>query len=819
MAMSTPRNDRWFALSEYLDRALDLEGAELAAWLDALDTDEPSTAAEIRALLEAHEELRRENFLEFVPLAPAAVSLAGQTLGAYTLVSPIGQGGMGSVWLAERSDGRFAGQVAVKLLNLALIGRAGEERFRREGSILARLTHPHIAHLLDAGVSPHGQPYLVLEYVGGEHIDQYCLHRRLGVDARVRLFLDVLAAVAHAHANLIVHRDLKPSNVLVRADGQVKLLDFGVAKLLERDARSAGATLTVDGGRALTPEYAAPEQMTGGTITTATDVYALGVLLYVLLCGRHPAGPAEQTPADLLKAIVDVEPPPVSTVAGGRGIAPDLDVVVMKALKKKPQERYASVSAFADDLRRCLEHQPIAARPDTLSYRANRFVRRHRRGVAGATAAAVALASLIGFYTARLATERDRARLEAEKAAKVSELLTGLLTGADPYGSRDKQEPTVRELLDAGAEKVERDLGGQPELEAELLTVIGRVYQRLDADDKAQPLLEKALTLGRRTLGGDHVRLAQTLNDLGVLFRDKSEFDRSGPLLEEAAAMRRRLLGPDHKDLAVTLVELGRHYDDQGANGRAEALLREALAIRRRSLGDIHRETATSQNELGLLLWRKGEIGEAESLLRQALSTNRRVLRADHPNIASSLNNLGLIVVERGRYAEAESLFREALALDRKTLGPGDIDVATHLNNLSQSLREQGKYDEAAAALQEALDIARSTGGPNHPSVGAFATNLGAVYLAQGRPADAEPLLREALRVRRRGLPETDWRIGISKSLLGASLTGLQRFDEAESLLREAAAVLKGTSGPQGRQAALTRERLAALDEARRKRR
>jgi tetratricopeptide (TPR) repeat protein len=817
--MSTLRNDRWQELSTHLDRALDLEGPARQAWLDALAAEEPSTAAEIRALLEAHERLKHEGFLEQVPSAPASDSLAGQTLGAYTIVSPIGRGGMGSVWLAERSDGRFAGRVAVKLLNFALIGQAGEERFRREGNILARLTHPHIAHLLDAGVSPHGQPYLVLEHVEGEQIDQYSNARSLGIDARVRLFLDVLSAVAHAHANLIVHRDLKPSNVLVRADGQVKLLDFGVAKLLESDSLAAGATLTVDGGGALTPYYAAPEQMTGGTITTATDVYALGVLLYLLLCGRHPAGPADRTPAALLKAIVDVEPPRLSAVAANRRIAPDLDVVVMTALKKNPQERYASVGAFADDLRRCLAHQPVTARPDTLTYRASKFVRRHRRGVVAGAAAAVALASLIGFYTIRVSTERDRARLEADKAAKISELLTGLLTGADPYASRDKPEPTVRELLDAGAARIERDLAGQPELEAEMLTVIGRVYQRLEVDDKAQPLLERALAISRSALGPDHVRVAAALNELGVLLREKRDFARSGPLLEEAAAMRRRLLGPDDTDLAVTLVELGRQYEDQGARERAEALFREALAIRRRSLGEIHRETATSMSELGLLLWQKGELAEAEPLLRQALATNRQVLRDDHPNVASSLNNLGLVVAARGRFAEAESLMREALSLYRKTWGPKHLKVTTHLNNLSQSLREQGKYEEAAAALQEALDIARSAGGPDHPSIGTFASNLGTVYLAQGRPAAAEPLLREGLRVRRRGLPESDWRIGVTKSHLGAALTGLERFDEAESWLREAADVLKGTAGPEGRAAAVNRERLAALGEARRKRR
>ena len=307
-------------------------------------------------------------------MLPSTPGLAGQTIGPYTLISQIGQGGMGSVWLAERSDGRFERRVAVKFLNIALMGKSGEERFKREGSILGRLAHPHIAELVDAGVSAAGQPYLVLEYVEGDHIDRYCDQQRLDVEARIRLFLDVLDAVAHAHANLIVHRDLKPSNVLVRNDGQVKLLDFGIAKLLEGEGQEGGATvLTVEGGRAMTPEYAAPEQVTGAPVTTATDVYALGVLLYVVLTGQHPAGSGLRSPADLVKAIVDTEPTRPSEVvsatnanaketttnAARRTTTPDklsrllrgdLDTIVAKALKKNPQERYASVTALADDL-------------------------------------------------------------------------------------------------------------------------------------------------------------------------------------------------------------------------------------------------------------------------------------------------------------------------------------------------------------------------------------------------------------------------------------------------------------------------------------
>jgi serine/threonine protein kinase len=353
--MSILGPDDWQAVSPYLDQALGMRDAERTPWLASLHETNPKLAAILQELLEEHRALDREGFLEQEPVRPSGHgAVACQSIGAYTLVSPIGEGGMGSVWLAEVA-GLFERRAAVKFLSVALAGR-GEERFKREGRILARLRHPHIAPLVDAGVLGSGRPYLVLEHVDGEPIDRFCEHHALDVDARVRLFLDVLSAIAYAHANLIVHRDIKPSNVLVGTDGVVKLLDFGIAKLLDDGSQSASETLlTRDGGTALTPEYAAPEQVTGGAVSTATDVYTLGVLLYVLLTGQHPAASSLRSHADLIKAIVDIEPPRPSDVVPDkvrRLLRGDLDTIVGKALKKKPEERYASVTALADDLRR-----------------------------------------------------------------------------------------------------------------------------------------------------------------------------------------------------------------------------------------------------------------------------------------------------------------------------------------------------------------------------------------------------------------------------------------------------------------------------------
>lgn len=415
MSKLTP--EQWLALSPKLEQALEMTDEQRSAWFSTLRNQDPILARQLEQLLQEHRDLSDEGFLESSPVElPDSPGLAGQTFGVYTLISEIGHGGMGTVWLAERSDGRFERRVAVKVLNIALMGKGGEERFKREGRILGRLTHPHIAELIDAGVSPSGQPFLVLEYVEGDHLDRYCDRHNLDIRARVRLFLDVLYAVAQAHANLIVHRDLKPSNILVRKDGHAKLVDFGIAKLLEADGQGGEAPLTVEGARALTPEYAAPEQLKGKPVTSATDVYASGVLLFVLLTGRHPAGAGPHSPASLVKTILDAEPPRPSEIvaptqtkeeiaaanAAKRATTPDklarllrgdLDTIVAKALKKNPQERYSSIKAFAEDLQRFLQYQPIKARPDALGYRAGKFVRRHRSSVVAALFVSLALIS------------------------------------------------------------------------------------------------------------------------------------------------------------------------------------------------------------------------------------------------------------------------------------------------------------------------------------------------------------------------------------------------------------------------------------------
>ena len=845
--------ERWRVLSPYLDEALEIAPDERAGWLASIAARDTVLAEDLRGMLAQHRTVHESGFLERAVLDPGTASitsLTGQVVGAYRLISPIGQGGTGSVWLAERCDGRFEGRAAVKLLNISLVGRAGEERFRREGNILARLRHPRIAHLIDAGVSPTGQPYLVLEHVDGHTIDRYCDDRGLPIEDRLRLFLNVVDAVAHAHANLIVHRDIKPGNVLVSTEGDVKLLDFGIAKLMERDSAwgttvSETSALTREGGAVLTPEYAAPEQLSGGLVTTATDVYALGVLLYVLLTGRHPAGEALESPATLIRAIVDREPPRVSDAAvaetdGGhvsvrhatarattpaklrRQLRGDLDTIVSKAMKKNAAERYSSVTALADDLRRFLHHEPISARPASLGYHVVTFVRRHAIGVATSIAVVLTIAGLTAVNTRRLTAERDRAQKETAKAVKVSEMLMGVLTSADPYTIRGQSgEPTVRALLDASVAQVQNELSGQPELQVQLLTSMGRTYRRLAEYATAERLLEQALTVGERVFGPEDARVALTLDYLGVVLADRGDYAAAGRRLERALEIRRKQLGPEHEDVAVTLAELGRVYQDEGLNQRAEPLHREALAIRRKVLGNEHRETAVSLSDLASVLRLSGNLDDAETLLRQCLELNRKTRGEDHPNTSTTLHDLALIAATRGEYHSADILFRRVLATERATLGDRHPVVASTLNSLSHVLLAERRTAEAASSLEEALDIARASLGNDHQLVAIYSINLASVQFARRKAAEAEPLLREGLRIRmlapeivpgrRRTFLDDDWSPGATKSLLGATLVSLGRYNEAETVLLAARNDLASHGTPQQAAMRTTLTRLVQL--------
>ncbi len=815
--MLTLSPDQWQALSPHLDEALAMTDDELSLWLVSLRAQDPVLAQNLEMLLREHRILRAEGFLEQHPAPmPANRGLSGETVGVYTLVSQSGQGGMGSVWMAERNDGRFERQVAVKFLNLALVGKGGEERFKREGSILGRLAHPHIAELLDAGVTAAGQPYLVLEYVEGDHIDRYCDEHALDVKARIRLFLNVLTAVAHAHVNLIVHRDIKPSNVLVRTDGQVKLLDFGIAKLLADEAgMEETASLTVSGMRPMTPEYAAPEQLQGGAITTATDVYALGVLLYVLLTGHHPVGAGPHSPADLIKAVVDREPirpsdavantetPAASaTNAALRASTPeklrrllrgDLDTILTKALKKEPGERYPSVTALADDLRRYLKNQPIGARPDTITYRAAKFVRRNRTAVAMAVLGVIAggaglMGTLVQARAAR--TQRDFALRQVESSEALNEFHEFLLSDAAPSG----KPFTVNELLGRAKHMVEQQHSANDPNRLRLMISIGRQYSEQDEVGNALSVLEDAYRLSRG-VSDPSVRAEGSCALASALARDE-DLPRADALFREG--MRELPEGPQftleridclHSGIEITL--------ENGDVGQGVERARAAQSMLQHSPFDSDALELQRWTDLATAYNSAGEDAEALSAFEAAGALLASLGRDDTETAVSLFNNWALELDQLGRPLEAERMYRRAIDLSRSSRSEDTVSPMV-LNNYAKSLRELGRLREAADYAERAYAKAQQVG---HPLVvNQSLLERARIYIALHNPARAAAMLAEVEPRLKKSLPPGHYAFAALASVQamhalenGERLRALALADRAVSI--DEAAIKSGGEG------------------------
>ena len=723
--MSTLSPDQWQALSPYLDQALALTDDERAAWLASLGEQNPALAAQLQALLDEHRVLAQEGFLEKGPAAlPSTPGLAGQTIGPYTLISQIGQGGMGVVWLVQRNDGRFQRKAAVKLLSVGL-ARGVAERFRREGAILGRLSHPHIAELLDAGVTTAGQPYLILEYVDGLPIHSYCDQHNLDVNVRCRLFLDVLSAVTHAHANLIVHRDIKPSNVFVSRGGQVKLLDFGIAKLMEGAGSDGSATLlTHEAGSALTPEFAAPEQIRGGPVTTATDVYALGVLLYLLLAGQHPAGPGPHSAAGLVKAIMETEPPRVSEVAGrtaakpsptpDRGATPeklrrqlrgDLDTIVAKAMKKEPQERYASVTALADDLRRYLRHEPISARPDTISYRVGKFARRNRLAVVLTALALMAIvAGTAGtLIQARRAREqRDFAFRQLIRAEAINDLDNFILTDAAPSGKPLR----LNELLERAERLVRREHDLTDVNHIQLLVSIGRKYQSQDQDASALRALEEAYKLSRNVT--DRSTRALAACALGNAASVSGDPKRAKALIREGFQEL-----PNESQFVLDQIfclECGSRVS-RDTGEASEAVARALTAEQLLEGSPVRTDALQADTLMGLAeAYRSaGHFVEADSTFDRASKVLATLGRDDTQEAGTLFNNWGLMLFHSGRILEAERTLRRAIEISQENQAEEGVSPQL-LNNYAATLIDLDRFDEAGNYANRAFADAQKAG-------------------------------------------------------------------------------------------------------------
>ncbi len=772
----------WDRIEDVLDKLLSLPPAKRQAALEAACGDDRDMRRELESLLAVEPDVEEPapvvslrsdpDETPALPLAaepaqrpapdePPGGSVKGRRIGPYRLERLLGRGGMGAVYLASRVDEFEMRQVALKVLKRELSVGEMAQRFEHERRILAHLDHPNIAKLLDGGTTEDGVPYFVMDYVEGEPIDRYCRRHRLGIRERLELFRKVCSAVHVAHQNLVVHRDLKPANILVGTDGEPKLLDFGIAKPLDA-AGAQASVLTAAGVQPMTLAYASPEQVAGEAVTTASDVYALGVVLYELLTGHPPYRTPSKRWLDLVQAIqtqqpkkpstmVAVEPPPrpgevleVETPGSERGrgarrlLAGDLDQIVLAALAKDPKRRYPSAEQLSADIRRHLEGLPITARKLTFAYWMGKFVRRHKVETA---LVALVLAAILGFSIVAWKL-RDRAVFEQQVAEQVAAFLVDLFSASHPNKAKG-EEISAREILDRGRQQIKRFRGVQPRLYARLALTMARVYYDLGAYREAQALLEDALDdLGRQLSGEIDPLLASLNNDLAAVFYT------------------------------------------QGSLAAAEERFGEALRIKVELYGEESIEVVDTLNNLATMAQMRGALEEAKKRHLRVIDTLSRITPAVPEQVARSHFLLGTLLLDLRGFEAAETHLRESLSMRRELYGTDDTKVAVALTNLGIALHAQGKTGESEACFRESLEIKRKLFGDQHPEVAVTETLLASLLVTLGDRTEAEVLARKALAILRGSKPG-HWRVAHAQSVLGSALTGPGSLAEAEPLLIE----------------------------------
>jgi serine/threonine protein kinase len=856
------KTKQWEKVKELFEAALQREPSQRVEFLREACGQDESLVAEIESLLSAY---ARSDGLSEHPWAsegkPEAQPL--QSIGPYRLVKKIGEGGMGQVWLAEQSA-PLQRQVALKLIRAGMYDHWLLRRFQAERQSLALMDHPAIAKVFDAGATPDGQPYFVMEYVPGEPVTEYCDHKKLNIRERLELFVKACEGVQHAHQKAIIHRDLKPANILVvELDGKPvpRLIDFGLAKAATPSA--AGELLfTQVRGFVGTPGYMSPEQAdpSAEDVDTRADVYSLGVVLYELLTGLLPFDIKrwQKQPLDeMLRQLREQDAPRPSTklesekesavsFAEMRGTEPkqlasllhgDLDWITMKALEKDRGRRYGTPSELAADIGRYLKHEPVVARPASTGYRLRKYIRRHRIAVGVAAGLIVLLAGFLGVQAIQLrritverdraTRERDRATHERDRANRVTDFMTRIFKVSDPGEARGNSI-TAREILDKASGDIDAGLAKDPELQSQMMYVMGKVYENLGLYSQAQSLLEKALDTQRRVLGPDHTETLKTSSELAtvLLFEgrltdaenlDRDALDRLrltlGPkhlntmkamanlanvlvreghyadaerFYREALEIERNVLGPEDPDILVPMHNLAAIEIFEGHYTEAEKLDREALDLRRHVLGPDHPETLKTMNNLAFILSGEGRFVEAEKLDRETLERRRRVLGAEHPDTLRSVMNLATALQGEGRLLEAAELFREALRVQRRVLGPEHWETLLSMNDLSTVLYDEGRYVDAENLARETLDLDRRVLGSEHPQTLQSAIGMAVILEKQGRYSESERLGRETLEAARRVLGPQYPDTVTAMNYLALALAHNGKRGEAEKLAREA---------------------------------
>jgi eukaryotic-like serine/threonine-protein kinase len=813
-------------------RALDRPASERAAYLDQACASEPELRRRVDQLLSAHSS--DSSFLAGPPRETAALAEPdlspiegpGCRVGRYRILQEIGEGGFGTVFMAEQEE-PVRRRVALKIIKLGMDTRQVVARFEAERQALAMMDHPAIAKVLDGGATETGRPYFVMELVKGIPVTEYCDRHNLSVPERLAVFLQVVNAVQHAHQKGLIHRDLKPSNILVSTVDDrpaVKVIDFGIAKATQ--ARLTEKTLFTEFRQVVgTPEYMSPEQCEGNLdVDTRSDIYSLGVLLYELLTGSPPFDPRELRSlafVEMQRVIREVDPPTpslklstsmerIASLAAHRGTEPrklhalvrgELDWMVMKALEKDRARRYESASSLAADIMRYLADEPVSAGAPSRIHRLRKFVRRHRGPViASAAVLAVLIAGTVGTTIGLVGQSRQRqiaeleraeARSQAAIARAVGRFQTEMLASVDPRNLLGDKVTVMDAVLAALKELDAGKLGDQPLVEASVRETIGETLNSLGRHEQAEQTVRAALSIRRRVQGPSHLDTAATLESLGAILEQEGRFEEAEKVLRESVEIRRKAapggdtsVGRSLYGLAIVLRDLGRYAEGEQA-------CREALGWHRRSLPPLDRATGKCLSELAVQLQLQGKLKEAEPFYREAVAVLRSALPAGHPDLAEAVTGLGIVLVNVDKCGEAEPLLREALALRRKAYPEGHRDIAASLSNLTYLLERQGRTAEAETLLREAVAINRKALPAGHPDLAADLANLAVVLGQVGNFAEAESLLREALEIDRKVLPAGHPNIARDLATLARVLTHRKNFVEAEALSREGIAIMR----------------------------
>ncbi len=778
--------ERYERVQRLFHDAVDLPEAERRAFLARECADDAELAAQVAKMIDT--DARRQILDRDVADVAGPLFAGGRAMpdrvGPYTITRLIGEGGMGVVYAASRED--LGSVAAVKVLRDAWVSPERRDRFAAEQRTLAQLNHPHIARLYDAGAFPDGTPWIVMEYVDGEPLTEYCRTRGLSIADRLRLLRDVCDAVQHAHRHLVLHRDLKPSNILVTKDGVVKLLDFGIAKQLENSGAPAPATLT--GLRLMTPVYASPERLRGAAAGIDADVYSLGVILYELLTGQLPFEVANRTPGEVEAAILGPDPPKPSSVAPGDA---DLDVLCLTAMHRDPERRYATVDALGRDIDRFLRGEPLEARPDALGYRLGKFLRRRRREVAAAAVVFLVVAGLVTYYTVRLTLARNEALTNLTRAQRIQQFILNLFEGGDPDAG-PSADLTVATLVERGAQEA-RSLTSEPGVQADLYQTIGSIYQKLGHFERSDALLREALARREALNGSSGAAVAETLTSRALLFSDKAEFDEAEKLAREAIAKARAQL-PETDPLVVrAMVALGKIQSDRGKYDDAIATLDEAVRLQTVS----HAEPLDRANclyELASAHFYAGHYDQSETQNQQALVLYKQVYGERHPLVSDTLINLGAIQYERGKYPEAEQYYRPAIEITQAWFGRDHYKTAANLTMLARVLnRTPERQVEAREVLGQALAIRERVYGPDHPRVASTVNELGAVALGADRLDEAETYFLRVIAIYRKVHGDNHYQTGIGLSNLASVYMAGKQFPRAEKLFREAIVIYSKT--------------------------